>query len=54
MPLKDQLREGQILYSGASELCRISFALSIFERRRGRRAWREEWARGKHGIPIWA
>jgi hypothetical protein len=56
MPLNDQLREGRILY-GASlaskDDSRVSFALGIFERRRGRRAWRQEWARGKYGIPIW-
>jgi hypothetical protein len=57
MPLNDQLREGIILYGCylKSEMeGRVSFALGIFERRRGRRAWRQEWARGKFGLPIWA
>ena len=57
MRLNDQLKEGIILYGGYlnSEMeGRVSFALGIFERRRGRRAWRQEWACGKYGIPIWA
>jgi hypothetical protein len=57
MPLNEQLREGKILYGGclmSEEEGRVSFARGIFERRRGRRAWRREWVRTRFGLPIWA
>jgi hypothetical protein len=55
MPLKNQLREALIIYGcGSMRLqCRITFVLGVFERRRELMAWRQEWARGKYGLPIW-
>jgi hypothetical protein len=35
------------------ELCRVSYALGVFEMRRELLAWRQAWARSKYGIPIW-
>jgi hypothetical protein len=50
--------EGLLEYNAVNysqvELCRVSYALGVFEMRRELLAWRQAWARGKFGLPIWA